>query len=79
MSALGCLGALSRQIRRPGGSAWNIVTVHEKTGRDLNGHEIHGAAAHLSAGAKYGAALLCMRGTGADANWPVMSVSNHEI
>ena len=55
------------------------VPVDEKTGRDLNGHEIHGAAAHLSAGAKYGAALLCMRGTGADANWPVMSVSNHEI
>ena len=55
------------------------VPVHEKSGRDLNGHEIHGAAAHLSAGAKYGAALLCMRGTGADANWPVMSVSNHEI
>ena len=55
------------------------VPVDEKSVRDLNGHEIHGAAAHLSAGAKYGAALLCMRGTGADANWPVMSVLNHEI
>ena len=55
------------------------VPIHEKSGRDLKGHEIHGAAAHLSAGAKYGAALLCMRGTGTDANWPVMSVSNHEI
>ena len=54
------------------------VPIHEKSGRDLKGHEIQGAAAHHSAGAKYGAALLCMRGTGADANWRVLSVLNHE-
>ena len=47
--------------------------------RDFKGHEIQGAAAHLSAGAKYGAAPLCMRGIGADAIWPVLSVTNHEI
>ena len=50
-----------------------------KSGRVVKGHEIQSANAHHSAGAKYGAAPLCMRGTGADANWPVLSVTNHEI
>ena len=82
-------GAISERPGLPGRplasettSRWVRVEYRDgsqKSGRDLKGHEIHGAAAHLSAGAKYGAALLCMRGTGADANWPVMSVSNHEI
>ena len=80
-------GAISERPGKPGRplasdttSRWvrvKKVPVDEKSGRDLNGHEIHGAAAHLSAGAKYGAALLCMRGTGADANWRVSVVMHH--
>ena len=82
-------GAISERSGLPGRplasettSRW--VRVEYRDGslifpRDLKGHEIQGAAAPHSAGAKYGTAPLCMRGTGADANWPVLSVTNHEI